>query len=292
MKRLTPGRASLTGRSFSEYGARTLGCLREGSEDGPDRLLGLDQELFDGKSLVDRWVEGEAWLHIYVRLRPGLLDEDPREFCAWLKNPLSVAWRDVAVGAIGGAVDKELRANGGGDHGLKPPVLVEPRQLVKNEEGLTVQVPLPSEVWLVVPNRCPVCSPDSGDLLIEHFAIVAGVGPADGKPHLPLIPGRERPDLTAPLVERPGDVIERRAQIVDDSPDAESPLVREERIEDRLHADDDAVTLRLVLLGKRDPELQVRVTHKGVYLAPQVIKLDYRPSPLQPGALEGIHRES
>ena len=142
---MRPGR--LTVRNWSaDYRASARSWLGELAQDGPHRIDGPDDELFKCQpGVVDRWIDGEAWLHLKVRLRAGLLDVEPREFHAWLQRASRASKRSASIDAVHCFQNVDAGTVGHRDYGLKRPVLVVTRKLVKNKKGVARKVPF--GVW-------------------------------------------------------------------------------------------------------------------------------------------------
>ena len=117
--------------------------LNQDESDGPDRPL---QELFECKTGIDRWIDGEAWLHINYRVGAGLLDVKPYELCAGLKNSARPGERRAPKKAIRLRADVQMHSFGDRVNRLGRPVLIRARQFVYHPKNVTVEVPLSLEV--------------------------------------------------------------------------------------------------------------------------------------------------
>jgi hypothetical protein len=97
----------------------------------------LFKELNERKTLIDRWCEGEVWLHLNVRFRSSLFDVEPCEFCTWLKRA-DIAGRrgDSPNDAIGCAKVADRDAVRYRDDWRNRSVLVSVRQVVKNRKDM------------------------------------------------------------------------------------------------------------------------------------------------------------
>src|SRR3954468_11331396 len=104
---MRPGRLEIR-KGLVDYRTNAVGWLSEPSQyqsDAPNRRL---QKLLQCQpGVVDRWINNEAWLHIEVRLRPGLLDVEAREFHACFKRSAPSPAPHSAVDAIDLIVDVE-----------------------------------------------------------------------------------------------------------------------------------------------------------------------------------------
>jgi len=264
--------------------ARFLRWVAELSQDDRDPADRLVEKLLHGKPRVDRWINGEVWLHVNARIRAGLLDVDACEFCAWIKNTPGIVGGEVSIDAVPGLSNFVGRGVWNRQDGLKRPVLVETRKLVKNEENVTVEVPLPCDVWLTSPDFCDVCSADA-----RKFSGIGVVEPspggADRKVDAALFLFRDA--LAGPLVERPRDVVEGTSEVMDEISEQESPE-RGEWISGLLDADDDPMTLSVVFLSHGDWNLQIGLSCEGVDVVAEHLRVDYPPSEFQPGRLKGV----
>jgi hypothetical protein len=128
---------------------RWLGELSQHDARSRHRLF---QEIADCKELIDRWNEGEVWLHINMRFRSVLLDVEPTEFCAWLR-PRPVGSRPEPSGnAVNEPQFKESDPLRYSYDWLNRPVLVSVRKRVKNREDVSVNSRLPCSIGLVPPH--------------------------------------------------------------------------------------------------------------------------------------------
>src|SRR5207244_8083285 len=126
--------------------------------------------------------------------------------------------------------------------------------------NVTVEVPLSLEVRLAAPDECDICSADAGklrgDRVVESLPRV-GYGEVDKV--FPL--GGEIRGLAA-LVERPSDMVESGAEVVDDVSEQESPMLGEGILEAR-NSHDDVTTLCVVFRPKSDWYLDIALTRHG-----------------------------
>ena len=82
-------------------------------------------------------------------------------------------------------------------------------------------------------------------------------------------------------------MVESGAEVVDGVSEQESPMLGEGILEAR-NSHDDVTTLCVVFRPKSDWYLDVALTRHGSCLPCERIGIDYRPSPFEPRALEGV----
>src|SRR4051812_20389128 len=135
-----------------------LGRLREYSKHSPDKSFDLCEPFPQSDTLVNGWKRGDLIFHLKIGIRTRLPGRETAEFCADLKylppssRPSS---RDLGV------PDRYClprEAFGKEVNGLKRPVFVEVVQLRKNDQGVTVPVPLGVSIRLSATDDCAICA--------------------------------------------------------------------------------------------------------------------------------------
>ena len=179
------------------------GWLRELAQGETNGSYRRPQELLYGKTSIDRWIDGEYWLHIHIRLGTSPLDVDPRQFCAWLKNSPRPPQGHAPIDAIGLLADVEGGTVRDGLDELNDTVLIQVRQFVYGQERVAIEVPLSYDIRLTAPHLCQICASDSWELRVERPVELDPVV-IDREVDLPLPPLREVRG-SSPLVERPGE---------------------------------------------------------------------------------------
>jgi hypothetical protein len=274
------------GQGSTEYRSSALRWLseltenpRHGGHCRPEELL------YREAGVVDRWVNGELWLHVNVGIGAGLLDVEPCEFCAFLKNAPGSPEAHASKNAIRLLADADIRSIRRGEYGLNRPVLIQARQLVYDPENVLAAEPFRGVVRLTSPDLCDVCSRDSGELplqrAVELDSVVVDREVDLGFPRGAEIGGRSS------FVERPSDVVERGTEVVDDVPQ-QKPADRGKDRPDLNDGNDDAVTLSVVMLPNRDWQLEIGLTRKGVEVVCEHIGVGHCPGDFEPGALEWV----
>jgi hypothetical protein len=238
----------------------------------------------EGKLLIERWLDGDLWLHVSVGIRSGSSDVETRQFCAWFKRCPRINETEPRDGAIRNGVEPERAFLWNKDDQLQPPVLVFIGELEQDVQDVASATLLPCVVRLNLPDDCDVCTPRAGELGLDGLVEpIAGVANGEIDPLLLMLTEvRGSPAL----VDRPSQMFERAAVVVDDVPEEESP--RDRDLTDLGKRNDDAVTLSVVALRQPEPRLVVGVSHELIDVALESVRIDYCLSPLEPGAAEGV----
>lgn len=167
----------------------------------------------ESRSLMDRWVEGETWLHLNLRIGSRFENVEAAEFCAWFEHPAPLAAGHSPNHAILLVNDRVSDLVGDGRNGLEGPMLVELRQAVENAKDVEALLPPRMKVWLVAPHNCNVCAAHSRQLpsqgFIELFPFVR-----NGEVDVFLLPLREI-GRSASFVERPSDMVKAASEVAD-----------------------------------------------------------------------------
>lgn len=251
--------------------------LRELREQDPYEPDGLIEEVFEPDTVVESWLSGELALHFNVRIRAGLPDVDPADFCADLQCT-SGEGRYTPRHAVRGG-DSVHGPFWKGPDWLYLTVLVVVDQGLEGLDASTRDIASACLVRLVLPDDCQVCGTNAREPLWYRgfeFVPIAEERKMDG-PKLFL---GEVGGLAAPN-KRPSDVVERTSLTVDEVAEMQTPCHRG-RVKP-LHGQHERVEFRVVLMPNSDGWISAGVSGNSSL---ERLAMSVRPTELQPRAVE------